>query len=529
MAPVRLDGADEPPVSSRAVTSAGRVGLADGTLGQVRQAVSRHPDALALCAVLAVGAALRLAFWPRAPVFIGGDTSQYYLPAWALMHGEGLPLPFKRPPLYPLFVALVGWGISPDLRVLVAIQHALGLGTAALAYGIGRLCFGRAVGLMSGLAAAVSGGLLIFEHYVLTEALFTVLLALSVFLLLVALRRHAWWWHVGAGLAIGLAILTRPHAQVLLALGPAMALLLYRRWRPAARATALILAAAALVVVPWMARNAVVHDSFAVVGAIGQNLVFKMVSLHAGAFVFYDPANPAHAADPDPQRRQARVILQDVTDDKIKRPSLRVSNRELHARLMEELNVGEARADAIMREVALDAIRARPLVFARFAFDDFRQIMVGEPDRLNYHWRLRERTGGPRGVDLETLAGEVTPEQERGRPTTERLVTLYQSPLLGWTVPALFFVGLVAAAVTPAHRIALLPGLTALGLHAGSAAVVGYVARFHHPPDPLVHVVAIGGALWAIQLALALPRRTRSRLPAEQTQPETASASPVTS
>jgi len=482
--------------------------VSDHPVALVRRALVGHADLLALILILAVGGALRLAFFPRAPVFIGGDTSQYYLPAAALLNGEGFPLPLKRPPLYPLFMAFVGWGLGPDLRGLVAVQHVLGLGVALLAYGIGRLAFGRLVGLLSGLAAAVSGGLLIYEHYVLTEALFTFLLALAVFLSMLALRRDAVGWYVVSGLAIGLATLTRPHALVLLLLVPLVALHYRRRGRPTLRAAVVAGAAAGLLLVPWMARNLAVHGAFTLVGAAGQNLIFKTANLHHGEFLFYDPDSPP--PDEDPKRAQAAKLIQRKADEKAARPNVNVSNRELHAQIMKDLKVSEAEADGLMRDVALDAIRARPLVYARVVAEDLRQIFVGVPDRLSYHWNLRERVSGPRGLGLSDLAGPVTPEQRRGMATTDQLVNLYQSPRLGLLLPALFVLGLVGSLVQPAWRPALLPGLAVLSLHGAGAAVVGFVARFHHPPDPLLHVVAFGGLLFLARLLQSALGRARA-------------------
>jgi hypothetical protein len=42
------------------------------------------------------------------------------------------------------------------------------------------------------------------------------------------------------------------------------------------------------------------------------------------------------------------------------------------------------------------------------------------------------------------------------------------------------------------------------------AAAVGFVARFHHPPDPLVHVLAFGGLLFAGRLLVAGVSRGRA-------------------
>jgi 4-amino-4-deoxy-L-arabinose transferase-like glycosyltransferase len=474
---------------------------------------AHRSDAFALLLVIAVGAVVRLVFFPRAPVFIGGDTSQYYGPALALMTGgeEGFPLPLKRPPLYPAFVDLVGAWLGPDLRVLLAVQHLLGLATAALTYGIGRLAFGRPAGLLAGLATALSGGLLIFEHYVLTEALFTPLLVLAAFLALLGVRRDSVRLYVLAGLAIGLATLTRPHAQLLLPLVPLVALAVHHRRRPVLRAAVVTCVAAAFLIVPWIARNALVHDSFGVVGAVGQNLIFKTANLHAGRFVFYDPATP-----PDTPRLQAARLIQRRTDEKVRNPSVNVSNRELHAQLMRELDLSEDEADDLMRDVALDAIRARPLAYAQAVAEDFWEVATGEPDRLIYHWRLRDRVGGPRELRLAERIGPITSWQEGEQATTERLVNLYQSARLGPVVPILASIGLVAATIVPAWRGALLPGLAAVVLHLAGAAVVGFVARFHHPPDPLVHVVAAGGLLAIARGVTYLMARRRGPYPFRQ-------------
>lgn len=474
-----------------------------------RRALLAHPDLIALAVIVAAGAALRVAFYSRAPAFLHGDSIQYYVPAHALMAGEGFPLSLKRPPVYPVLLALVGRGFGEGFWAPIALQHVLGVGTAALVYGIGRLTFGRGVGLLAGLVAALSGGLLIYEHYLLTEAVFTFLLSLSLLLGLAGLRRDSAWCYVGSGVAIGLATLTRPHGQLLILLGPPVFLLCYRRWRPALRATALVTAAAALVMVPWMARNWVVHGAFTVAGALGQNLIAHTAVFHNGQFVFYDQDNPP--ADRGSKRAQARKIIQDRADDKAEDPSLELWGISIHQRLMRQLRIGEAEADGLMRDAALEAIRARPLTYARAVLDDAVRIFVGTPQDLQTHWTWDARYW-PRG--LRYLVGSATAEQEQGLAVAESLVSVYQSPRLGPLVPVLFLVGLAGSVAVPAWRPALLVGLTVLGLHLASAATVGFVPRYHHPMTPLMHVVAFGGVLYLARLlaGAALGRRRAAGL-----------------
>ena len=482
-----------------------------GPITSARRVVAAHPDVACAVLVILVAVALRVAFFPRAPVFIHGDSYQYYRPADALMNAQGFPLPLKRPPVYPLFVGLAGTVLGEDLRVLVAVQHLLGVVTAALAYGVGRLTFGWRVGLLSGLATALSGGHLIYEHYVLSEAVFTVLLTLGVFLFVAGLRQHSMKLCAGAGLAIGLATLTRPHAQLLLIAAPVLVALWCRRRSPAVRSTAVAFLAAAVLVVPWMARNYAVHGLFTVAGSSGQPLIDLTANHHAGKFVFYDSDNPPEGLDSRGER--ARRFIQRRVEDKVRNPSSNIMGITIQGWLMRELSLGEVESDALMREIALEAIRARPLTYARVVIEDSGRILMGVPDELTDHWRGHHRTlrdsdnPPPRG--LRPLVAVATPEQEQGLWLTERLVSLYQAPRFGPVMPALFAIGLLAGIVVPTWRLALAPALAVLVLHAGSAATVGFVARYHHPPEPLMHVVAFGGVLALGHLLVSFLARLR--------------------
>ena len=151
-----------------------------------------------------------------------------------------------------------------------------------------------------------------------------------------------------------------------------------------------------------------------------------------------------------------------------------------------------------MQEVAIQVIRENPLTYLRLVLDDARLIFTGDPIVLRDEWR-QSRPGKER-AKLTTLMRGPTPEQERWYPVTERIVNAYQSARLGPILPILFAIGLVASAVRPRWRLALLPGLTVLGLNTSTAAAAGYTPRFHHPSDPIMHVVAFGGivVLWTV-------------------------------
>lgn len=477
-----------------------------------RRTVAARPDLLAALLVALVAAGLRAAFFPGAPVFLHGDTYQYYRPAADLVTSDTFDLPLKRPPLYPALIALVWAGSGEDPAHVVATQHALGVGTALLAFGIGRLTFGRAVGVLAGLASGVAGGVLVYEHYLLSEALFAFLLTLGVFLYVVALRRGHLGWYAGAGLVVALATLTRVHAQILIVAAPVLALLCCRGWRREVRGTLLAALVAGVVLVPWMARNQAVHGEFTVAGRAGQSLIYRTLVHNPGAFVFYDRDNPP--SDEDDNLERARKYIQRQADEKIRNPAANVLGITIHAWLMKELEISEGEANQLMQRVALDAIRARPLTYLAIVVRDAGRVFLAEPEPFAHHWRahqalLRDRDNPPPRL-LRPFVGPPSPEQERTYPFTERLASLYQSTWLGPVVPLLALVGLAAALLTPAWRPALAPALTVVLLHAASLAVIGLSERYRQPTEPLVHVLAFGGLLVLARAGYAQFGRRRS-------------------
>src|SRR4051812_42859653 len=173
------------------------------------------PVWLVLTVVGLVALGLRLAFLFRAPVFIIGDSENYFWPGYQLAREIGFDLDIRRTPVYPLFIALVVARIGEDLAALALAQHLLGVVTCLLIAALGMRFWGRWTGLLAGLLVAVSGPLLVAEQYVMAEALFIPFATLTMGWLALALERPRWWPLLIGGLLIGLAALTRPVGLVL--------------------------------------------------------------------------------------------------------------------------------------------------------------------------------------------------------------------------------------------------------------------------------------------------------------------------
>lgn len=464
------------------------------TPARARAIFAWFPHAAPLGFVLLAGLAVRVALASSGPVLLMGDSETYLGPAIDLERGAGFELALKRTPGYPLLLAAVLGAAGEDLFAVTAVQHALGLLTATVAYLLASALGGRAAGLLAGLATALAGSLLLYERSVMTETLFASLLTASVAALVAAARRPGWVWPVVAGLAIGAATLVRPVAQALLLLAP-VALLLSPAggWRRVLLGTVLVAFGYGLVLAPWTIRGTLSSDGVSV-GALGQTLVGRTARHDRrdpatdSGFVFFDPARDAD--DPDQARLAARKVLQEAANNGS-------SGRAVHTRLRRDLGLSEQETDRLMRDLALEAIARRPGYYVSGTVQRFLRLWVTAPERLRRAWADQGtiRARWEHAASAPLLAPLPTPS-EAALASAESLIGLFQPARLGLVFPALFALGLAAALLSRRHRPTLVPALASIGLIGLSVALVGGVDRYRYPEDSLIFVVIAVGLAW---------------------------------
>ena len=271
----------------------------------------------ALVAILLLGFGLRLgeAWDGRAPVY---DASAYAAIAANLDRGEGFTVgpgatqpSSDYSPGLPLLVAGV-YGVTGGVhertaRVVLALIGALGV---LLTYLLGRRlarcalsrrqgtensCSAVVAGLIAALAVAVYPALLEYQGMLMSEPLAATLLAGAVLAVLWArdVGRIGRWALPGA--LFGALALVRPEyfgvavlvALVLLALGA------FQDWRRALVGSAVLLAAALVVIAPWTIRNAEALGRFVPISTGGGQVLF------AGTYL---------PSDGNPERVGAEVV-----------------------------------------------------------------------------------------------------------------------------------------------------------------------------------------------------------------------------
>jgi hypothetical protein len=313
----------------------------------------------------------------------------------------------------------------------------------------------------------------------------------------VATRRASLRWAAGAGVLFGLLILCRPSGQLLTPLVVGTPLLLMpTTWKRRAAAIGALAACTLVVVVPWMAYNAQTQGMFTIAGS-GRFLLARTLKMDPGGFSFNLPPGKVETG----LRAEARKIVQEE--------AARTKPGSVAQRLREELDLSDAEAYPLMQGFALEAIRNKPWYFVTSTLEAFWEIVQGEPIDVR-------REGVPvADADFERRARAAlrNPIYPLNASRAQALVSIYDPSRYGVAVPALFLLGLVAAALRRDLRWLLLPGLVTLALIGGSAALVGGELRYRFPQEPLIALVVSGAVVAAAQVVLTVVRRVRQGQP----------------
>ena len=406
---------------------------------------------LGFIVLLTVGA--RLAFLVLFGHTLSLETSGYDAYAVNVLDGRGYTRFDDRsgdsdlPPLYPYFLAGVYTLFGRDPIAVALVQTALDAVTVALVYAIGR----RVAGPLTGLLAAAFYGLypyLLFQNLTINDTgVFTLLLALGIWLAYRARDTRRWYWAAALGVAFGLGALTKTWIVLVL---PLLALWWWRRdglraaaWLSLAAGLALLIALA-----PWTARNLRLHDEFVLISTNGGS------NLHQGN-------NPC-LADYLARGWDAQWVncLEPVPAE-----------------------LGEVEADRWHRQQAIDYLRANPGAWPRLFWTKL--WVLWSPAIMPY-----DLPPDPYLVD-DAVFQYHSPEFEAARVAH----VLYFTPLLLLGAAGLAFGWRDGREIGPLLAVIVAITVAYLIFHPST--------RYRAPADPFVFVLAAYALakLWAAQLA----------------------------
>jgi len=158
-----------------------------------------------------------------------------------------------RPPIYPLFLALVSAIVGPGLTAARVVQCFLGSLSCVLLFYCVTLFFSEKAGFLAGLISAGYPLLVYLPSRFLSENLMVALLPAGLILLFKGARAPSFYWTILAGLVFGLAALARPMMMA----APFFLLPWFLSSRPRwpTRCLLYFFLSFFLILVPWTIRN----------------------------------------------------------------------------------------------------------------------------------------------------------------------------------------------------------------------------------------------------------------------------------
>ncbi len=212
---------------------------------------------LAPMLLLLLALALRLVYVVTLPdKTVWGDERDYLRLSQSIQDGKGFVLDngrptAVRPPGYPLFLAILGWGGIHTLVAIRAAQAAIGTLTLLFLYLTVCLFSDRKWGLLTIAVGAVYPYFIYLPGTLLATSWFCFLLAVACYLLCRAVVKSEPLSYLFSGTVLGLAALAVPTALVLAALSLFWLLIM----RMPIKRIVLFALAGLLVITPWIYRN----------------------------------------------------------------------------------------------------------------------------------------------------------------------------------------------------------------------------------------------------------------------------------
>ncbi|MBC7224402.1 MAG: glycosyltransferase family 39 protein, partial [Anaerolineae bacterium] len=286
------------------------------------------------------------------------DALTYDALGWNLAAGHGYvlepggPPTALRGPVYPLFLAGVYALFGHRYGAVYAAQVLVDMGALALTYALAWQVYRRReVATLAAVGYALYLPFALQVGQVMTETVFTALLLLGIWAFFAAVDRAPGWRAAGlqgaAGVALGLASLTRP-AGLVVAGSLAVALCwLVRPWKRAVLQGAALLVAFGLVLLPWTWRN------WALFGVLVPTSTLGGVNLYIGN---YSLEREAYLAAHSAEETRRMLIL----------------TRALEMERAPWMN--EAQLDLAFRERALALIRAHPWRYVHLSANRFLRL-----------------------------------------------------------------------------------------------------------------------------------------------------------
>lgn len=216
----------------------------------------------------------------------GSDQSEYDVYAWNLAQAHGYRGPSPdvadqnhltayRPPLPSVLMAGVYSVAGHRYDAMRLVHCLLGVASVWLTFRIGRRAYGDSVGLLAAAGYAFYPLAIVQSGELLSEPLGVFLFLVFLDFCLAFAASGGWWPALGAGLALGLAMLARANYVLMVPLFLLWSFVQFRRRPKQLAQAAVVLVVAILVMAPWIVRNYRVFGEFIPFSTMGGSILLQ--------------------------------------------------------------------------------------------------------------------------------------------------------------------------------------------------------------------------------------------------------------
>lgn len=465
------------------------------TIGRWLAALERPRTAM--LAIAGLGVLVRLAMLESTPAVLWPDSHVFYVTARNILDGAWASHDAYRTLVYPwMLAAFFRFGETPRVGLLVvATQMALGLASALLFYATARRVTSPLVAAAAGLLFVVHATELYYESAVLTETIFTGVLAVTVWLAVRTSETVAWPRAAALGLAAAVLVLVRPVAQWYVIVPLGVSLLARAPLRRRLVAAGVLLICYAGPVLWWMGVNQREYGFFGIALGRGMGLYTRVFEIDR-----LEPPNPS--AQPDLRDLWSYARLERWSPNRVR----------------DELNYARgfsaASADDAMFRFAMETLRAHPVTFAVGTLQQWLQQLADPYTGLR---------SCPSGFGRYLCSGRTDEESLPPFPNVPASPSALRSLVVAyverWQVPmkpviALALVGAAAVALAAPGPAALLLGGTVAYLTLVPSVTLAPQDRFRLPVDALLFAFAFAGLAVVSAAAARLAARCTGAPPA---------------
>ena len=303
--------------------------------------------AVAIALLILIGITVRTAMMFGSNAILWADSDVFLETFSAIRSGRLLEHDPFRTLFYPYFLsAFLIWDTEPPIdQVIVGAQHLLGVASTVCFYVAARRVFGGRVALGGALLLALHTTQLFYELSILSETLFTFVLAASLIPMTKFVERPSVSGAITTGVCCALLTLTRPVAQWLVAVPLGCALWMLPHWRARAQIAAAAILAFAVLMLPWAEVNQRQFGFFGVAVGRGFGLFIRVFDMDRF----------------EPQDRTAYPEVREVLERGTGTPSPATYVRD---ELGERRRYSVPQKDELMYRFAIEAVQRQPVSFA---------------------------------------------------------------------------------------------------------------------------------------------------------------------